>query len=246
MPNIFLDERIARSYDADSTEMFDPAVLDPAIDFLAGLAAGSNALELGIGTGRVALPLSRRGVTVHGIDISPAMIAELRAKPGAEAIGVTMGDYATAVVGTTFRLAYAPFNAITNLMTQAEQVGCFRNMANHLEDGGYFVAEVFVPELQRIPRGDRYRAWEVTPTHLAFDEYDVVDQICLSHHYYVNGGKFERFTSSHRYVWPSELDLMAQLAGMDLVERWANWRRDPFTAESVSHISVWRKVSLGA
>ena len=147
MPNIFLDERIARSYDADSTEMFDPAVLDPAIDFLAGLAAGSNALELGIGTGRVALPLSRRGVTVHGIDISPAMIAELRAKPGAEAIGVTMGDYATAVVGTTFRLAYAPFNAITNLMTQAEQAGCFRNMANHLEDGGYFVAEVFVPEV---------------------------------------------------------------------------------------------------
>ena len=150
--NIFLDERIARSYDATSADMFDPAVVEPAVDFLAALAGGAGALELGIGTGRIALPLSRRGVAVHGIDAPPPMLEALRAKPGADQIGITIGDYATATVGATFRLAFAVFNAITNLTTQAEQVDCFRNVADHLEPGGCFVAETFVPALQRLPR----------------------------------------------------------------------------------------------
>jgi SAM-dependent methyltransferase len=241
VPHIYFDERIAAGYDANSTGMFAPAVLDPAVDFLADLARGGSALELGIGTGRVALALSRRGIPVHGIEISPWMVAQLRAKPGAEAIGVTIGDFATAKVDGTFQLAYLVYNTITNLTTQDEQVECFRNVAAHLEPGGCFVIEVFVPILQRLPPGEVFRTFHRSPGRLSFDEYDVARQILYSHHYWFHEGRYEVFSAPYRYMWPAELDLMARLAGMRLRERWDAWTRAPFTSESMSHISVWEK-----
>src|SRR6266545_77351 len=187
--------------------MFDPAVVDPTVSFLADLARDGDALELGIGTGRIALPLSRRGVRVHGIDLSPAMLAQLRAKPGADAIGLTIGDFATTKVDRTFRLAYLVFNTIMNLTTQDEQVECFRNVAAHLEPGGCFVIEVGVPDLQRLPPGETVRAFTVSPTRLGFDEYDVAAQILFSHHYWAVDGQLEVFSAPYRYVWPTERDL---------------------------------------
>lgn len=240
MPKIYFDERIAAGYDAD-TEMFAPAVVDPAVSFLAELAGDGDALELGIGTGRIALPLSQRGVRVHGIDLSPAMVAKLRANPGADDIGVTIGDFSTTTVDGTFRLAYLVYNTIENLTTQDEQVACFRNVAAHLEPGGRFVIEVTVPALQRLPPGETVRAFTVTATHLGFDEIDVATQISYSHHYWVVDGKLEVFSAPYRYVWPSELDLMARLAGMTLRERWSDWTRETFTSDSTKHVSVWEK-----
>ena len=234
-------ERVAARYDESSAEMFDPAVVDPAVDFLAGLAGDGAALELGIGTGRIALPLARRGVPVHGIDLSEAMVARLRAKPGAERIGVTVGDFATTTVDGSFSVAYLVFNTIGNLTTQDEQVACFQNAAAHLEPGGCFVIEVGVPQLQRLPPGETVRAFALTPTHLGFDEYDLVSQGLVSHHYRVVDGRLKLDSLPLRYVWPSELDLMARLAGMRLRERWGGWRREPFTGESTKHVSVWEK-----
>ena len=241
MPENYFGEGVAERYDESSPEMFDPSVVDPAVDFLAGLAGGGAALELGIGTGRIALPLSRRGVRVHGIDLSPQMVAQLRAKPGAEAIGVTAGDFATATVEGRFSLAYLVFNTINNLTTQDGQVACFQNAAAHLEPGGYFVVEVGVPALQRLPPGEAVRAFAVTPTYLGFDEYDVADQGLISHHYRIEDGELKLVSMPFRYVWPSELDLMARLAGMTLQERWSGWNREPFTSDSTGHVSVWRK-----
>jgi SAM-dependent methyltransferase len=243
VPKIYFDDRIAKWYDATSRDMFEPAVLDPAVSFLADLAGTGAALELGIGTGRIALPLSRRGVRVHGIDLSPAMVAQLRAKPGADDIGVTIGDFATTEVDGTFELAYLVYNTIENLTTQDEQVACFRNVAAHLEPGGCFVIEVEVPALQRLPPGETVRAFTVTPTHLGFDEYDIAAQILCSHHYWVVDGKLEIFSAPYRYVWPSELDLMARLAGMALRGRWSDWNRESFTSDSRKHVSLWEKVA---
>jgi len=241
MPENYFGERIAKSYEAKWPDIFDPGVVDPAVSFLAGLAGPGPALELGIGTGRLALPLSQRGVRVHGIDLSPDMIAELRAKPGTDSIDVTIGDFATTRAGGTFKLAYLVRNTITNLTTQDDQVECFRNVAAQLEPGGCFVIEVYVPELQRLPPGETIHAFAVTPEHLGFEEYDVVTQIAFSHHYWVEDGQLETFSAPFRYVWPSELDLMARLAGMTLRERWSDWEREPFTSKSRSHISVWEK-----
>ena len=243
MPKIYFDERIAKGYDAASTDMYEPAVLEPAVDFLAELAGEGAALELGIGTGRIALPLSQRGVHVHGIELSPAMVEQLRAKPGADDIGVTIGDFATTKVDGTFTLAYLVFNTITNLTTQDEQVECFRNVAAHLQPGGRFVIEVFIPVLQRLPPGETVRAFTVSPTRLGFDQYDVATQILFSHHYWVVDGRLEVFSAPYRYVWPSELDLMARLAGMTLRERWSGWERQPFTSDSTTHVSVWEKAA---
>ncbi|MBA3302758.1 MAG: class I SAM-dependent methyltransferase [Acidimicrobiia bacterium] len=224
--------------------MFEPAVVDAAVSFLADLAGGGAALELGIGTGRIALPLSRRGVRVHGVDLSPAMVARLRAKPGADDIDVTIGDFATTRVGGTFKLAYLVYNTITNLTTQDEQVECFRNVAAHLGPGGCFVIEVGIPDLQRLPPGETVRAFAVSPTYVAFDEYtDMTAQISWSHHYWFVGDKLEVFSAPYRYVWPSELDLMARLAGMTLRERWSGWKRAPFTSDSTTHVSVWEKTA---
>jgi len=241
MPKVSFDERIAERYEVYWPNLFEPAVVDPAVSFLADLAAEGGALELGIGTGRIALPLSQRGVRVHGIDLSPAMVARLRAKPGADDIGVTIGDFATVRVGGMFRLAYLVRNTIENLTTQDEQSECFRNVAAHLEPGGCFVIEVEVPALQRLPPGETIRAFTVTPAHLGFDEYDIASQGLVSHHYWVIDGQLEIFSSPFRYVWPSELDLMARLAGMTLRERWSGWKREPFTSDSNTHVSVWEK-----
>jgi len=241
VPTNYFDERIARSYEARWPELFEPAAIDPVVEFLAGLAGDGAALELGIGTGRIAIPLSRRGVRVHGIDLSPQMVAQLRAKPGAEGVGVTVGDFATATVEGRFSLAYLVFNTINNLTTQDSQVACFQNVAAHLEPGGCFVIEVIVPALQRLPPGETVRPFTVTPTHLGFDEYDVANQGLISHHYSVVDGRFELMSVPFRYVWPAELDLMARLAGMTLEGRWSGWRREPYTSDSTRHVSVWRK-----
>jgi SAM-dependent methyltransferase len=239
---IRFDEEIASRYDETSVHMYRAEVLDSAVDFLAELAGDGAALELGIGTGRVALPLSARGVPVHGIDISEPMLEQLRRKPGSEQLALTVGDFAQTRVEGRFRIAYLVFNTITNLTTQDEQVACFRNAAAHLEPGGHFVIEVFVPELRRVPPGERVRAFDVRQTHLAFDEYtDFAAQILYSHHYWIDEGALRTFSAPYRYVWPSELDLMARLAGMTLSERWADWTREPFTDESRSHVSVWEK-----
>ncbi len=241
MPKNYFDGPIAQDYDADSADMFDPTILEPTVDFLAHLASGGSALELGIGTGRVAISLRRRGVRVHGIDLSPDMVERLRAKPDGSDITVTIGDFATTKVGRTFNLVYVVYNTITNLTTQEEQVACFQNAADHLEAGGHFVIEVFVPILQRLPPGETVRAFQVSETDLAFDEYDVATQTLYSRYYRVDQGKLRVSSTPFRYVWAAELDLMARIAGLHLVERWGTWRKDPFTSDSIAHISVWRK-----
>lgn len=240
MTNYF-DEPIAATYDDDSPEMFDPAVLDPTVDFLADLADGRPALELAIGTGRVALPLSRRGVPVSGIELSQAMVERLRAKPGSEAIKVTLGDMTSTRVDGDFGLVYLVFNTIKNLLTQDAQVDCFRNAAAHLAPGGSFVIEVSVPSLQRLPPGEVYRVFHRGEKHVGIDEFDVVTQRMYSHHYSFDGSTHRRNSVPFRYVWPAELDLMARLAGMTLSHRYADWDRSPFTSDSRSHVSVWQR-----
>jgi SAM-dependent methyltransferase len=237
----YFDERVAARYDESSAEMFDPAVVNPVVDFLAELAGSGRALELGIGTGRIALPLARRGVPVHGIELSNAMVARLRAKPGGEDIRVTIGDFSTTIVDGTFSVAYLVFNTISNLRTQAAQVACFRNVASHLEPGGCFVIEVGVPALQRLPPGETIRAFHVSETRWGIDEYDVAKQGLTSHHFEIVDGRLERVSIPFRYTWPAELDLMAELAGMRLRERWSGWQREPFTSDSRKHVSVWEK-----
>jgi hypothetical protein len=239
VPQDHFGEPVAARYDELSAEMFAPDAVDPVVEVLARLAGGGWALELGIGTGRIALPLAGRGVPVHGIELSEAMVARLRAKPGAEGIGVTVGDFATTRVEGRFSVAYLVFNTIMNLTTQEAQVACFGNAAAHLEPGGCFVIEVMVPALQRLPPGETVRPFDVTPTHLGFDEYDVASQGLISHHYTLIDGDLDIGSIPFRYVWPAELDLMARLAGMTLRERWGGWHREPFTSDSTGHVSVW-------
>jgi SAM-dependent methyltransferase len=235
---------IAERYEQLWPELFDPEVLDPAVDFLVEIAGAGSALELGIGTGRVALPLSRRGVSVHGIEISPAMAERLRTGPGGEEIGVTIGDFASVHLDETFSLVYLVRNTITNLISQDEQVDCFCNVAAHLRPGGCFVIENYVPELQRLPPGETHHVFIRTAQHLGFEEYDLASQTAVSHHYWRIDGALRDWSSRHRYVWPAELDLMARIAGMRLRERWADWHRRPFTDESRGHISVWEKPAV--
>jgi SAM-dependent methyltransferase len=236
------DQWIAERYATLWPELFDPAVVDPAVDFLAEHAGDGPALEFGIGTGRLAMPLSRRGVQVHGVELSPAMVDQLRAQRGGSDLGVTIGDFATVDLGRTFRLVYLVRNTITNLTSQNEQVDAFRNAARHLDAGGCFVIENYVPELRRLPPGETVRVFTATPTHLGFETYDCAAQIAHSHHrWLIDGERTMTFSSPHRYVWPSELDLMARLAGLRLLERWSTWNREPFTSDSRSHISVWQK-----
>ena len=237
----YFDERVAARYDESSADMFDRRVVDPVVDLLQELAGNGRALELGIGTGRIALPLAERGVPVHGIEMSKAMVARLRAKPGGEDIGVTIGDFATTTVDGTFSAAYLVFNTIMNLTTQAAQVACFRNVAEHLEPGGCFLIEVSVPELRRLPPGETIRAFHVSETRWGLDEYDVAVQGLTSHHFELVDGRLDRVSVPFRYAWPAELDLMAELAGMTLRERWSGWKREPFTSESRKHVSIWEK-----
>jgi SAM-dependent methyltransferase len=239
MSKDYFGEHVAGRYDESAADMFDPAKVDPVVDFLAELASDGSALELGIGTGRIALPLAQRGIRVHGIDLSEAMVARLRAKSGADQIGVTIGDFATTTVEERFSVAYLVFNTIMNLTSQDEQVACFLNVAAHLQPGGCFVVEVGVPDLQRLPPGETVRPFTVTPTRLGFDEYDIAGQGLISHHYWMDDGRLETVSMPFRYVWPAELDLMARLAGMSLRERWSGWNRESFTSESRQHLSVW-------
>jgi SAM-dependent methyltransferase len=239
VPENYFGEDVAARYDETIGEWSDPEVVEPAVALLVELAGNGAALELGIGTGRIALPLVARGVQVHGMDLSEEMVARLRAKPGGDAVPVTIGDFATTRVAATFSLAYVVFNTIMNLRTQERQVACFANVAAHLEPGGRFVVEIMLPELQRLSPGETYLPFAVAPDHLGFDEYDVVEQRLTSHHYYPASGDYSTFPG--RYLWPSELDLMAQLAGMELRDRWSDWNREPFTAESTKHVSVWHK-----
>ena len=237
----YFDEPIAATYDESSADMFAREAVEPVVDFLADIAGDGRALELGIGTGRIALPLAQRGVPVHGIDLSKAMVERLRAKQGTEDIDATIGDFATTRVDGSFTVAYLVFNTIGNLTTQAAQVACFRNVAAHLEPAGRFVIEVGVPDLRRLPPGETSQVFHVSETRWGIDEYDVANQGLASHHFIARDGEVERFSMPFRYVWPAELDLMAQLAGMRLRERWAGWRREPFTSESRTHVSVWEK-----
>ncbi len=235
---------VAARYDESADAMFEPGVVGTTVDVLAELARGGAALELAIGTGRIALPLAARGVPVTGIELSIDMVAQLRSKAGGDGIEVTIGDMATARVEGRFTLVYLVYNTIGNLTTQDQQVACFANAAAHLDDGGVFVIEVGVPDLRRVPPGEDARVYSHTPGYVGYDHYtDFVAQQATSHHFLADGSGAREFQTPFRYVWPAELDLMAKLAGMTLRHRWADWNRAPFTGESTSHVSVWEKTS---
>ena len=244
--NRFVGE-VARAYDHSHAQRFAPAVLDPAVDCLAALAEGGRVLEFAVGTGRVALPLAARGVDVSGIELSADMLAELRRAPGGVAIPVVEGDMAITRVAGEFSLVYLVFNTITNLTTQDEQVACFENAARHLVPGGRFVIENGVPALRSLPPGARGVPFAVGEDYVGMDDF--LDrthlQISRSRHFRRTvDGMFEEFTAPFRYVWPSELDLMARIAGLTLEHRWAGWDRSPFTGDSPSHVSVWHRPAV--
>lgn len=236
----YFGEQVAATYD-DTLNTFEPGDVEPAVSLLAELAGHGRVLELGVGTGRIALPLAARGVPVHGIDLSQAMVARLRAKPGADAVSVTIGDFATTRVDGTFSLAYLVFNTITNLTTQDAQVACFQNVASHLEPGGCFVIEVGVPPLRRLPPGQNVLPWSEGPAEWVCYTYDFATQASQGHYIELDDGRGTYRMIPFRYVWPAELDLMARIAGMRLRDRWAGWAREPFTGESRGHVSVWEK-----
>lgn len=234
------DDRHAPNYDQFSPG--NPAMLDTMVDVLADLAGDGRALEFASGTGRVALPLSARGVDVHGIELSRPMHAQQLKKPGGDRVPVTIGDMTTTQVDGRFRVVFLVYNTIGNLLTQADQVQCFRNAAAHLEPGGHFVIELLIPGLVRLAPGERHVVFERTDTHVGVDEFDLANQRLVSHHVWTfPDGTAETFATPQRYVWPAEMDLMAQLAGMELVHRWADWDRSEFVAESPSAVSVWVK-----
>ncbi len=240
MQNVFTGE-VAANYDADCAEISTPEVLKPMLDVLEGLAAGGRALELAIGTGRVGLLLAARGVPVTGIELSEDMVAELRAKPGADAVPVIIGDMATTRVPGTYNLVYLVFNTLSNLLEQAEQVSCFANAAAHLVPGGTFVVEIGEPDLRRFPPGAAAVPFEVGGHHLGFDTYDLVAQRLTSHHYWPGEGR--QTDSHHRMVWFGEMDLMARMAGMRLRERWADWQGTPPSNDNTGLVSIYEKSS---
>jgi SAM-dependent methyltransferase len=238
----YFGEQIAATYDQSGHAAFEPAQIAATADFLASLAGTGPVLELAIGTGRIALPLAAKGLRVHGIELSAAMVERLRAKPGGDRIGVTIGDMATTQVPGPFSLVCLVFNTINNLTTQDAQVDCFANAAAHLASGGHFVIEVGVPDLRLLPPGQNAVPFDISAGHLGFDVYDdLVSQSFSSHHVTFRDGKPKYDVVPFRYVWPAELDLMARLAGLQLEERWADWNRAPFTGDSRSHVSVWVK-----
>jgi hypothetical protein len=235
------DEWIAQRYELLWPELFDEELIAATVALLAELAGTNPALEFGVGTGRIAVPLSRAGVRVHGLELSPAMVARLRSQPGGSSIRVTVGDFATVKVGAAFGLVYLLRNTITNLTTQGAQIDAFRNAAAHLGPGGYFLVENYMPALRLLPPGQETRVFTATDTHLGYEEYDMAAQIAVSHHYWITDGTVRTFSSTHRYAWPSELDLMARMAGMARRARWAGWHREPFTEQSSSHVTIWQK-----
>lgn len=235
------DDEAARRYDTPGEGMFAAEVLGPTVDLLAELAGDGRALEFAIGTGRVAVPLAQRGVSVTGIELSKPMIEQLRSKVDEATIPVIAGDMATARAPGQYALVYLVFNTISNLLTQAEQVECFRNAARHLVPGGRFVIELEVPELRALPPGKDAVVFTSEPDYIGVDTYDVLNQHLVSNHFRFGEGRDAKvFRSPHRYVWPAELDLMAQLAGFELESRHADWTGTEFDAESRSHVSVYR------
>lgn len=234
------DEETAAHYDTPGEGVFSPLVVEPTVDRLATLAGKGAALEFAVGTGRIALPLADHGVPVAGIELSAPMADRLRAKD--PAFRVEIGDMATTRVAGEFTLVYLIFNTIANLLTQAEQVECFRNAARHLSPGGRFVIELWVPELRTLPPGRGASIGRTDPGYIQLDTYDVLNQRVVSHHFWFDedGREAKMFRTPHRYIWPAELDLMAQLAGFDLESRHADWVGTPFTADSPSHVSTYR------
>lgn len=244
MPEDHFGEDVAAGYDDSSGEQFAPDVIATTVDVLAELAGDGAALELAVGTGRVAVPLATRGVPMCGIELSTAMAERLRAKDTEGRVAVTIGDMATTCVDGSFRLVYLVFNTIGNLVTQDEQVACFANAAAHLEPGGHFVIEVVVPDLRRLPPGEDARVFSHAPGYVGYDRFtDLVAQQAVSHHFFADESGGRELRTPFRFVWPSELDLMARLAGLKLQDRWAGWDRSPFTGDSTSHVSVWVKPS---
>lgn len=236
------DEQAAEHYDETSAEKFAPEILDPTVDFLADLAGAGPVLEFAIGTGRVAVALAARGVPVSGIELSAPMVAQLRHKVDEAALPAVIGDMATTTVPGEFSLVYLVWNSIANLRTQQEQVECFRNAARHLSPGGRFVIELWVPPVRRLPPGQLAAPMSLDDGHLVFDTYDLTTQQCTSHHYWpVSDGTAHFRSGNFRYIWPSECDLMAELAGLELEGRFADWDGSAFTSDSESHVSVWRK-----
>jgi SAM-dependent methyltransferase len=244
MGSITWGKDIAEAYDATTAPLFAPAALDPMVNLLADLAGGGPALEFAVGTGRVAMPLSARGVPVHGIELSPHMVDQFRAKPASESVPVTVGDMTTARVPGSFTLVYLVANTIMNVTTQEEQLQVFANAAAHLETGGCFVVEVIVPQLRTVPPGESSRVFTLEDDHVGIETFeDLVGQIAWSHHWMEVDGRLVRHSAPYRYVWPSELDLMARLAGLRLRDRWAGWNHEPFTSESGSQVAVFEKAS---
>ena len=244
MASIMWSKDVAKVYDTTSAAMFGSSIVGPAVGCLAALACGGPALELAVGTGRIALPLSARGVVVQGIELSPHMVEQLLMKPGADAVTVTVGDMTTTRVPGAFTLVYLVFNTIMNVTTQQEQVAVFANAAAHLEPGGCFVVEVVVPQIRRLPVGEAGRVFELHPDHVGIETFDdVVGQISWSHHWMAVDGRLVRHSAPYRYVWPSELDLMAQLAGMRLRHRWASWTKEPFTSDSTTQVAIYEKIA---
>jgi len=234
---------VAEVYDATYSAMFDASVVDPTVEVLAELARDGPALELAVGTGRVALPLSARGVAVHGIELSPHMVEQLRSKAGADAVPVTVGDMTTTRVPGSFTLVYLVANTIMNVATQDEQLAVFANAAAHLQPVGCFVVEVVVPQLRRVPPGEVGRIFTLDPDHVGIETFDdLVGQVAWSHHWMAVEGRLVRHAAPYRYVWPSELALMARIAGFRLAERWAGWDRSPFTSDSPSQVAVFEKM----
>jgi SAM-dependent methyltransferase len=240
-PDGYFGEQVAASYDDPTDRMFQPEAIDPAVSLLAELAGDGQALELAIGTGRLALPLSRRGVRVQGIELSKAMAARLRDKPGGDAISVTIGDMTTTKVDGSFTLAYLVYNTINNLTTQEAQIACFHNVAGHLAPGGCFVIETAVPPLRYLPPGQDILGYRAGPGRIVSYTHDHAAQQYRGHYVEFTEGTGSYRTIPFRYVWPSELDLMARLAGLRLRSRWGGWNREPFTTDSRSHVSVWEK-----
>ena len=244
MGSVMWGREIAEVYDETSHAMFEADALGRTVDLLAELAGRGSALEFAVGTGRVALPLSARGVPVQGIELSPYMVEQLRSKPGADAVPITIGDMTTTEVAGQFRLVYLVYNTIMNVTTQDEQVAVFVNAATHLEPGGCFVVELVVPQVRRLPPGELGRVFTLEPDHVGLETFDdVVGQISWSHHWMSVDGRLVRHSAPYRYIWPAELELMAKVAGLRLRDRWADWDRSPFTSESGSQIAVFEKVA---
>ncbi|MFC9429352.1 class I SAM-dependent methyltransferase [Streptomyces sp. NPDC056987] len=235
------DAETAQRYDTPGVGMFAPEVVTPTVDRLAALADGGAALEFAVGTGRVAVPLAGRGVPVTGIELSLPMVGQLRTKADEATVPVVVGDMATTAAPGEYTLVYLVFNTISNLLTQAEQVECFRNAARHLGPGGRFVVELWVPELRKLPPGQAATVWHSETGYIGLDTYDVLRQHVVSHHFHFGDSReAQLYRSPHRYIWPAELDLMAQLAGFELESRHADWAGAEFTADSRDHVSVYR------